>query len=308
MKKISLLIASLVLVFALAACGGGTDAPINVYTRDTSSGTRAGFFSGIGYEDAAEDDSLLVEGFITQDNDGIFSAMQTDVDGIGYVSLASYVSNSSAVKGLAFEGVEPSLATAGDGSYLLTRPFNYILRAEWPSDADKELAEAFVAFMLSSDGGDIIANEGAAPLAGANYTWDSVSGDYPICSQDNSALTIRFRGSDSVQAIAEALAAAFSPECGDVQTDNNHTGSSDGYKRTQGSESSTDGVNWGHVGFASRPFKTEESDGPANTRGQLASDAIVAIVHNDNAVDNLTAQQLIDIYTGAITNWSEVTE
>ena len=307
MKKISLLLASLVLVFTLAACGG-SDAPINVYTRDTSSGTRAGFFGGIGYGDAAEDDSLLVEGFVTQDNDGIFNAMQTDVDGIGYVSLASYVSNSTVVKGLAFEGVEPSLATAGDGSYGLTRPFNYILRAEWPSAADQELAEAFVAFMLSSDGGDIIADEGAAPLAGANYTWDSVSDEYPICSQDNRDLTIRFRGSDSVQAIAEALAAAFSPECGDVQTDNNHTGSSDGYKRTQGSESATDGVNWGHVGFASRPFKTEESDGPANTRGQLASDAIVAIVHNDNAVDGLTAQQLIDIYTGEITSWSELTE
>lgn len=307
MKKISLLLASLVLVFTLAACGS-SDAPINVYTRDTSSGTRAGFFSGIGYEDAAEDDSLLVEGFITQDNDGIYNAMQTDVDGIGYVSLATYVSNPTVVKGLSFEGVEPSLATAGDGSYQLTRPFNYILRAEWPSDRDQEIAEAFVAFMLSSDGGDIISDEGAAPLAGANYTWDSVSDDYPVCSEDNSDFTLKFRGSDSVQAIAEALAAAFSPECGDVETDNNHTGSSDGYKRTQGSESGYDNVNWGHIGFASRPFYIEEQDGPADTRGQLASDAIVAIVHNDNAVDNITAQQLIDIYTGEITIWSDVTE
>ncbi len=307
MKKLALLMVSVFAMGVLAACGG-TDAPINVYTRDTSSGTRAGFFSGIGYEDAEEDDSVLVEGFITQDNDGIYNAMQTDVDGIGYVSLATYVSNPTVVKGLSFNGVEPSLSTAGDGSYQLTRPFNYILRAEWPSDADQQLAEAFVAFMLSSDGGDIIADEGAAPLAGANYTWDSVSDDHPICSQDNSDLTIRFRGSDSVQAIAEALAAAFSPECGDVQTDNNHTGSSDGYKRTQGEESDTSGVNWGHVGFASRPFKPEESDGPASTRGQLASDAIVAIVHNDNPVDNVTAQDLIDIYTGEITNWSELAE
>lgn len=305
MKKLALLLVSVFAVSLLAACGGG-DAPINVYTRDTTSGTRAGFFGGIGYGDAAEDDSLLVEGFITADNDAQFSAMQTDVDGIGYVSLYTYVSNPTAVKGLAFNGVEPSLETAADGSYELTRPFNYILRTEWASDRDQEIAEAFVAYMLSIDGGDIITDEGAAPMATATYTWDSVSGDYPVCAEDNSDFTLRFRGSDSVQGIAEALAAAFSPVCGNVVTDNNHTGSSDGYKRTQGVESDLGGVNWGHVGFASRPFYEDESDGPASTRGQLASDAIVAIVHNDNPVDSITAQQLIDIYTGEITSWSDV--
>ena len=38
---------------------------IDVYTRDTSSGTRDGFMNGIGFGDAATDDSLLVDGFIT---------------------------------------------------------------------------------------------------------------------------------------------------------------------------------------------------------------------------------------------------
>jgi len=307
LKKLLLVVSSLLLTFILAACGGG-DNPINVYTRDTTSGTRAGFFGGIGYDAASEDDSVLVEGFITADNDGQFSAMQTDLDGIGYVSLYTYVSNPTAVKGLAFNGVEPSLQTAGNGSYELTRPFNYIMRTEWASDRDEEIAKAFVAFMLSSDGGDIIADEGAAPMDGANYTWNSVSSDYPVCATDNSDFTLRFRGSDSVQGIAEALAAAFSPECGNVVTDNNHTGSSDGYKRTQGVESDLGGVNWGHVGFASRPFYDDESDGPADTRGTLASDAIVAIVHNDNPVDSVTAQDLIDIYTGTVTSWSELSE
>lgn len=305
MKKLGLLLVAFVMVATLAACGGG-DAPINVYTRDTTSGTRAGFFGGIGYEDAAEDDSLLVEGFVTADNDAQYSAMQTDLDGIGYVSLYTYVSNPTAVKGLAFNGVEPSLATAADGSYELTRPFNYVLRTEWASDRDQEIAEAFVSFMLSIDGGDIIADEGAAPMATATYTWTSVSDDFAVCSEDNSDFTLRFRGSDSVQGIAEALAAAFSPECGNVVTDNNHTGSSDGHKRTQGVESDLGGVNWGHVGFASRPFYEAEQDGPASTRGTLASDAIVAIVHSDNPVDSVTAQDLIDIYTGVITSWSEL--
>lgn len=307
MKKLVLVAVTLLAVLTLAACGGG-DAPINVYTRDTTSGTRAGFFGGIGYDDAIEDDSVLVEGFVTQDNDAQFSSMQTDVDGVGYVSLYTYVSNESAVKGLAFNGVEPSLETAADGSYELTRPFNYILRTEWESDRDQEIAEAFIAYMLSSDGGDIITDEGAAPVALGADNWSSISGDHPVCSEDNSDFTLRFRGSDSVQGIAESLAADFRPECGNVNTDNNHTGSSDGYKRTQGVESDLGGVNWGHIGFASRPFYDDESDGPADTRGTLASDAIVAIVHNDNPVDSVTAQDLIDIYTGEITSWSELAE
>lgn len=39
---------------------------------------------------------------------------------------------------------------------------------------------------------------------------------------------------------------------------------------------------------------------------QIGSDAFVFFVHKDNPVDNLTTQQIRDIYSGKITNWSEV--
>ena len=38
----------------------------------------------------------------------------------------------------------------------------------------------------------------------------------------------------------------------------------------------------------------------------IARDAIAVIVHLDNPVDHLTLQQISDIYSGKITNWSEV--
>lgn len=43
---------------------GGKDLPVKVYTRDTTSGTREAFFSGIGFKEAEKDNAVLVEGFM----------------------------------------------------------------------------------------------------------------------------------------------------------------------------------------------------------------------------------------------------
>lgn len=309
MKKLLVLSMFIGLAGLLYGCGTTDEfdasKTISVYTRDTSSGTRDGFMNGIGFGDASGDDSLLVDGFATRDNTGIMQAMTVDEFGIGYVSLSSV---NDTVKGLSFEGVEPTEANVINDTYGLKRPFNYITRAagDYESDEMEQIANAFIAFLHSIDGSDVISDEGAIPLS-SNYTWDSVASEHPICEADNSGLTLKFGGSDSIQKIAEALSAAFSPRCGNVQTENDHTGSSDGYKRTQGEEK--DGVNGKHIGYASRPFRGDEVDLTSeDTRGQLAWDAIVAIVHLDNPVDNLTAEQLRKIYSGDITTWQEVLE
>lgn len=315
MKKILMLM--MIAVLALGGCSSAdsySDADsnseqdafleekIDVYTRDTSSGTRDGFMNGIGFGDAATDDSLLVDGFITNNNAGIMSAVATDMAGIGYVSLSS-VNNT--IKPLAFEGVEASEENVMNDTYGLKRPFNWIIRSEddFASDVERDLTLAFLGFLASNDGADVINDEGATAVS-ATGNWADIVNDYPVCALDNSDVTLVFGGSDSVSKIAESLSAAFSPRCGDVVTVNNHTGSSDGYKRTQGEEK--DGINSTHVGYASRPFKEEEQTGDASTRGQLAWDAIVAIVNTDNPLDDIKAEQLVDIYSGDITTWGEV--
>lgn len=58
------------------------------------------------------------------------------------------------------------------------------------------------------------------------------------------------------------------------------------------------------IGMASRALTAEESEGI--TQYQVATDVIAIIVHPDNPVENLTIEQLYDIYMGNITNWSEV--
>lgn len=58
---------------------------------------------------------------------------------------------------------------------------------------------------------------------------------------------------------------------------------------------------------AAEVTKQELADiGTELTITPIGRDALVFIVNEDNPVDNLTQQQLIDIYTGKITNWSEV--
>lgn len=65
------------------------------------------------------------------------------------------------------------------------------------------------------------------------------------------------------------------------------------------------------IANASREIKPEEvaaveANGAAPVEFVIARDAIAIIVHPENPVNELTLQQLSDIYSGAIVNWSEV--
>ncbi len=305
MKKLVLVLAVVLLGISFVGCGQNdkwdASSTITVYTRDTSSGTRAGFMGGIGFDEAAEDDSKLASGFVIKDNTGILTSMTIDEYGIGYISLASL---NDTVKGLNFDGVAPTVANVVNDTYGLKRPFNYIIRSldDFANDTEKNITLAFIAFLESTDGADIITNQGAIPLT-STQSWDAIKDSHEVCSLDNSGVTIKFGGSDSIEKIALALSASFAPKCGNFVPEHDHTGSSDGFKRTQGSEK--DGDNYKHVGFASRPFKESEL-GSAGTQGQLAWDAIVAIVHLNNEVSNVTADDLKKMFGGTYTTWDQL--
>ena len=59
------------------------------------------------------------------------------------------------------------------------------------------------------------------------------------------------------------------------------------------------------IGLSSRSLKDDEKSSGL-TETVLAYDGIAIIVHPDNAVADLTVQQIADIYTGKITNWEDV--
>jgi phosphate transport system substrate-binding protein len=65
------------------------------------------------------------------------------------------------------------------------------------------------------------------------------------------------------------------------------------------------------IANASRQMKPEEvekalANGITPVEHVIASDAIAVVVHPSNPVDRLTLQQLSAIFSGAITNWSQV--
>jgi phosphate transport system substrate-binding protein len=241
-----------------------------------------------------------------------------DKYGIGYISTSSL---NNTVKGLNYAGVAPTIPNVLNNTYGLKRPFMWMLRAPYDfpgSDAatqtkgDVELiSEAFVAFLSTTDGSDTITRAGAIGFYTGSETWDDVKDEYPVCNQDNTAVTLRLGGSDSIQKVAEALTLSFKAKCGNFVPAHEHTGSSDGYRRTNGS--SKDQAVGKDIGFSSRPFRNSgadlELDVPAEQRGQLAWDAIVAIVHKDNPLVNVNADILKRMYEKAsaqpIRTWAE---
>lgn len=307
MKKIYLFLV-LASLIVLGACTNNEaefdlESNITVYTRDTTSGTRDGFMNGIGFSAAAKSDDVLVTGYVIRDNTAQLNAMTIDEYGIGYISLSS-VNNE--VKGLYFNGVEPTEANVINNTYDLKRPFVWMLRADgdFPSQTVQDLVKAFVAFLGTSDAADIINNAGAIALP-TSTTWDSIKANHPVTQLNNSAVTVRFGGSDSIQKVAEAVTAAFTAKAGNFVAEHEHTGSGDGWKRTNGdTKDQTVGKD---VGFSSRPFTAAElSNVTAQQHGQLAWDAIVAIVHKNNPVNNVTADTLKKIYEGTFLTWADV--
>ncbi|MFK5884052.1 MAG: substrate-binding domain-containing protein [Candidatus Izemoplasma sp.] len=309
MKKI-IVVALLSLVGLLSACAEDFDnsAIINVYTRDTESGTREAFFSGIGFGDAAEDDSLLVSNkTVVSGNSDMIAKLLADEYSLGYISLSSLAG--SGLIGLSYEGVVASESNVLNNSYLLKRPFNYIQRVsnDYPSTDVEAIVNALIAYMGTQEGkAIIIENGGIVELSSSDVRWADISGSYDVCAKDNSGVDIYIGGSTSVEKIAKALSADFKGKCGDFNPLHNHSGSSAAYKGTQHAEYKDSAATYLDLGFTSRAFKSEEV-GADRTYGEICWDAVVAVVNSENIlITNISTQQLKNIYDGSITNWNNI--
>lgn len=279
---------------------------IKFYTRDTTSGTRDGFFTKIGMGNAKSDDSKLGTGFITVNSNGdMVNSIKNDEYGIGYISLSSL--ENSGLTGLKYNGVTPNEANVLNNTYELTRNFNYVTRNDYASDSKvKSIVEAFVAYMGTTEGKAIIkANDGIISLSASDKSWNDIKNSYPIVNQDNKNVTVYFGGSTSCEKIAKALTTAFSPLCGNFIANHNHTGSGDAFKHTQAAATKDDATGKLDVGFLSRELEDNE---PAaeGTHGKICTDAIVAVVNAKNTYKETDADTLKAIYQGTKKTWNQV--
>lgn len=130
---------------------GGEDAEIVVIGREAGSGTRDGFESITGTEDAC-----VLRQELTSTGD-VIATVKSNENAIGYASLASVDETVSAVS---VDGVAPSAETVLDESYAIQRPFILVTKEGVQlSDA----AQAFVDFALSEEAKSVIESAGVVP-------------------------------------------------------------------------------------------------------------------------------------------------
>ena len=130
---------------------GGSDAEIVLIGREAGSGTRDGFESITGTEDACKYRQEL------SSTGDVITTVANNPNAIGYASLASI---KDTVKALEVDGVAPSEDTVKDGTYKVQRPFMLITKTDTQlSDA----AQAFFDYVTSADANAVISAAGAVP-------------------------------------------------------------------------------------------------------------------------------------------------
>ena len=275
MKKLFAIVLALVLACAVAFAAEGT---ITVMSREDGSGTRGAFveLTGVEQDDV---DMTTVDAVITNSTAVMLTSVAGDPAAIGYVSMGSL---NETVKAVSVDGNAATVEGIKDGSYTLARPFVVTTYGEVG-----EIAQDLLNYIMSAEGQAIINEEGYIAIddAAEAYTAAGVSGEITV------------GGSSSVTPVMEKLAEAYMALNPDVTVVVQQSDSTTGVTGTI--EGTVD------LGMASRALKAEEEEqGVVGTT--IAMDGIAVIVNLENDTENLTTEQIMNIYTGAITDWSEL--
>lgn len=294
---ISGILTGILAVSALAGCGGNgstsqntestsasgfdADSEITVVSRENGSGTRGAFIELMGIEEKGADgtktDKTTAEAVIANKTDVMLTNVSGDEYGIGYVSLGSL---SSSVKALKVDGAEATAENIKNGTYKAARPFNIATKAEV-----SEVAQDFIDFILSSEGQEIVSDgyikvdDAAQPYAGAKP-----------------AGKIVVAGSSSVSPVMEKLKEAYMSVNTNAEIELQTSDSTAGM--TGAIEGTCD------IGMASRDLKDSEKE--TLTAAAIALDGIAIIVNPANPIEDITSENVKDIFTGSKTIWSEV--
>lgn len=295
-KLISLVMLIIMVVGLLSGCTGENKAKdvskdngafdleneIVIVTREEGSGTRGAFVELFEIEEKAQDgtkiDKTTKEAITQMKTDTVLTTVAGNEYAIGYVSTGSL---NDTVKAINIDGIAPTVENIKNGSYKIARPFNIATK-----DNLSELAKDFINFIMSSEGQKVVQEnkyiaieENASPYSGSKP-----SGKIVVA------------GSSSVTPLMEKLREVYLEINPNGEIEIQQSDSSSGMK------AAIDGT--ADIGMASRELKDSESAELKSTA--IALDGIAIIVSNENTVENLTKEDVRQIFIGEITKWSEI--
>ena len=259
--------------------GTSASGPITVISREDGSGTRGAFVELLEVTDEEGNDMTTTSAEISNSTEVVIQSVAGNTGAIGYISLGSL---DDTVKGVKIDGVEPTAENIENGTYTVSRPFNVATKGELTNEAAKD----FMNYIMSTEGQAVVEEEGYIPVDGVEaFTSTNPSGSVTVS------------GSSSVSPLMEKLKEAYETVNPNVTIELQTSDSTTGMTNT------IDGMC--DIGMASRELKQEELDqGLVNT--VIATDGIAIIVNNESPIDELTSEQVRDIYLGNITDWSEL--
>ena len=284
MKKVAVMALAAVMATGMAVPTMAADLssdPITVVSREDGSGTRGAFIELFGVEEKDADgnkvDNTTEEAEITNNTEVMMSTVAGNVDAIGYISLGSL---NDSVKAAKIDGVEATAENIKSGEYKVSRPFNIATNGEV-----SDVAQDFIDYILSPEGQAVVEENGYIAV-------DSTEAE---STQPEGKVVVA--GSSSVTPVMEKLKEAYAEVNPNAEIEIQQSDS------TTGMTSTIDGIC--DIGMASRDLKDEELEAGL-TATTIANDGIAIIVNNDNPTDDLTTDQVKNIYVGEVTTWGDL--
>ena len=273
----------------LTGCGGSSsdtagadDAEITVVSREDGSGTRGAFVELFGVQDeddkGEKTDMTTEDATITSSTEVVMTTVAGNKNAIGYCSLGSL---NDTVKAVKIDGVEATVDNINNGKYAISRPFNIATNGT-PS----EVTQDFINYILSEDGQKIVEENG--------YIKASDAGAF---KSNGAKGKIVVAGSSSVSPVMEKLMEAYKKINTGADVELQESDSTTGMKNAIAKTCD--------IGMASRDLKDSETSAGLKAT-VIAKDGITVVVNKENSIDNLTKDQVNNIYRGKITTWGEV--
>ncbi|MDL2249071.1 substrate-binding domain-containing protein [Lachnospiraceae bacterium OttesenSCG-928-J05] len=293
----SLLIVS-VMMIGMTGCKSGSESKagqeedtnaavsgdITIISREDGSGTRGAFVELMGIEekiDGEKVDQTTVDAQITNSTSVMMTTVAEDDNAIGYISLGSL---NDTVKAIKVDGAEATEENIKSGTYKVARPFN-VVRKEGEENA---IVDDLINFIYSEEGQAVVSENGYIAI-------DDIK-EFESAKPEGKAVV---GGSSSVTPLMEKLIEAYSAINSQATIELQATDS------TTGVTSTLDGSY--DLGMVSREVKEEElAEGAVPL--VIATDGIAVIVNKNNSIEDLSSEDIKEIYVGNLLTWEELSK